>query len=180
MDKTIRLLLSLAIAIIYPLVVYVTVVTVLPLPDRPDYPDYPSCSRSIYDASKRRSVPNPNCQSQYARYDEEVADYRKAEEKKNEKNVNRAQLALIIALLTMIFALFIRDVKELTGGLIAGASMIVIAAASVVLGYDNNPPSWPSLVVLVAGFIVLTVMLFVVDKFYPHELPDKTPGEKQA
>jgi hypothetical protein len=175
MDKTMRVLLSLAIAILYPVVVYFAVVTLVPKPASSNYPDYPECynlqnsSYPIrYDYDERSS-----CDRQYEEYENELKDYNSAQKKDEGNNLVRAQLALGAALITIAGAFFIRDVKELVAGLTVGAMLVIVSAATVLVAVNGTDLSLGNVLFVLASFIFLTAVLYLTERGMPEKTRNK-------
>lgn len=171
MDRTMRILLSLAVAILYPVVIYFMVVTLVPRSADSNYPDYPSCYR--YDNSLSRSNQS-DCDRQYREYDRKLESYQDNVDREEEKNLTRAQLGLGLALITIIGAVFLRDVKELVAGLTVGASVAVIGADTVLVTGAGDDPTVGNVLLILLSFVFLTAVLYLTEKNLPE-----TPSAKQ-
>jgi hypothetical protein len=177
MDRTMRVLLSLAIAILYPVVVYFAVVTVIPRPGASNYPTYPSCYRqygSSY-SSRYDYEDDASCDRQHREYDEKLKDYNAALKEDEGKNLVRAQLALGIALLTIAGALFLRDVKELMAGLTVGAMVVIVSAVTVLVATNSNDLAVGNVLLILISFIFLTTVLYLTERGLPERVPEKRP-----
>jgi hypothetical protein len=178
MDRTIRTLLAAGIAILYPLVVFFTVSTLVPkATDQKNYPVYPNCQDREYDRRTQTTRDNPDCAKQRKEYQAKV-DERNRLLKENEAKFERqAQLALGIAILTIVLSLLLRDVKELLAGLVVGAVFVTVGAAIAMTALGGNPPKVLNVGLLLLGFSVLAALIFVVDHVFPVTVNNapKTP-----
>lgn len=149
MDKTVKFILSLSIAILYPLVVWFVVITAVPEPS-----GYSTAGSN----SQNRLCQGADLSFQYgSNACEEVT-------RDEQDDTYRPLLALGIALFTIVILFYIRDIKELVGGLVVGASIVIIGAIGVLLSVsvDDETRVINSLFIL-AAFTVLTGVLYGVD-----------------
>jgi hypothetical protein len=165
MDRTMRILLSLGIAILYPVVIYFMVVTIIPKASDSQYPTYPTC----YRGSGYRYEQN-DCDREYREYDRKIESYHDSFEREESKNLTRAQIGLGLALLTMIGVVFIRDVKEVVAGMTVGATLVVITAGSVLISGAGDDPTTGNALLVLLCFIFLTALLFITEKALPESV----------
>lgn len=185
MDKTARVLLSVGIGILFPLVVFFSVMTIIPSKEPAEYPRYPSCKESTYDRNLGRYTDNDNCKTEMAKYDAAVKDHDQAQKDNEKLNVVRGQIALAIAVLTIVGVLFLKDQKEITGGLVFGSSLVVIGAISTMLsGYENDQMTdMLNSILAILTFLVLTGVIYFTDQAFPSTEKDhghKHPTPPQA
>jgi hypothetical protein len=193
MDKLIRLLLALGIAILFPVLVYFTVLTVLPkvnLPTVPQYPQRPNdpyCNSTYYDYSTGTYKPNITsyqCQLQQQSYQQKLRNYdsqidqyslaqkqyQSQQDKYNKRTQSdRAVLAIVIALAAMAFSAYMRHSRELAGGLMCGSTLIIVVGVSSIIGYMGSTKK-DSLAVaaITLSFGVLTALLYYLDMAIPN------------
>lgn len=165
MDRTMRILLSLAVAILYPVVIYFMVVTLVPRSADSKYPEYPSCYR--YDNSSSR-YSQSDCDREYREYDRKLESYQDSIDQEEEKNLTRAQLALGLALITIVGVVFLRDVKELAAGLTVGASVAVVGANTVLVAGAGDDPTVGNVLLILLSFAFLTAVLYLTEKNLPE------------
>lgn len=178
MDKTARVLLSVGIGILFPLVVFFSVMTIIPSKEPAEYPRYPSCSESTYDRNLGRYTDNDNCKTEMAQYEAAQKDYEQSQKDDEKLDVVRGQVALAIAVLTIVGVLFLKDQKEITGGLVFGSSLVVIGAISTMLsGYENDQMTdMLNSILAILTFLVLTGVIYFTDQAFPAT--DKDHGHK--
>lgn len=168
MDKTARIILGFAIAIIYPILMFLSVSQLVSKPaslnvEYPSYPNYSECGSQTgfrYESCR---------QAKEREYDKAQEEYLKTLEERNREQSNYtfriAAIMLIIALLSIVGVYFLRDIRELTGGIGAGSAIVIAGAAITVAGtgWDSGNKALANALVLFS-FCVSTGMLWFVDK----------------
>ncbi len=158
MDKLSRALLTAAIAILFPVLVYFTANTFLP-DKRSTQPYYDSCGYNQgVDLNLRYN--SHNCYETLER----------DRGKDSERGVMRAGLAISLALVGIVGALGVRRIYELLVGLTVGGAVTIFGAVSY-LSTVNDPSSEPvyQFVFWMAtfAFLALLTILYTAD----HSLP---------
>jgi len=195
-DKTARIILAIAVAIVYPILVLIGVVQFISTskPTPPEYPDQnynsyespPVCnSNYYYNGSQSQTYDQPintsyqECMINQGTYYEsqqdkerqhkaEMDQYQKSYEeykKNSEKELLFRTLAIVvISTISIVVTYFIKDIKELAGGLVISSSLMlfgsVITLAVVAYDSDYLPIST---VVILTSFIVMIVLLYAVE-----------------
>lgn len=190
MDKTVRVLLSVGIGILFPLVVYFTVVTIVPSKQYSSYPEYPDCQQEKYDYYSKEYTTDYDCKAKYEEYEKQKDSYEAYVKSNEDLDIIRGQIALVIAVLTIIGMLFIKDQKEITGGLVFGSTLVVIGAISTMLsGYDLDEATEAlNSFLSIFAFLGLVGVMYFVDKSYPsddlrsnnHIPPENKPYQEPA
>lgn len=179
MDKAAKIILGIAIAIIYPVLVFIAVLQIFPTSEETrEYPTYPSCSTGrssrtynyqtrSYDYNYNYEEDNARCEAERDAYDDKVKEYNKAQD---HELVLRSIVGLVIGLLTVVGIYFVRDVRELAGGITAGASLVVITATGTLSGLGGDSDLKGVIVFLILlAFAVLTFVLKMVDLHVHNE-----------
>lgn len=196
MDKSVKIILGLAIAILFPIFVWFAVYTFIPDPkaSRPEYPkspEVPNCRNYSSDYSDRYSQSDraslndyKDCQYQNDRYDQalkshdaEVKEYEQEmkdlSRQKQQIVVWRAQFALVLAIFGMLAVLASTSVVGVATGLAGGAAATIVIAVSFLIPSlidDTKTYTELSIILLLVGFCLLTAELWYVDNFlYPDE-----------
>lgn len=192
MEKLTQFLLSIGIAVLLPVVVVFGVFTAIPDKDVPEYPPYvpaPICN-SKYDQATRRYVDGCNAaqqteyQSKQKAYDEAVKNRTDIAKENSSGNITRAELALSIGVAMFIVAVMARaQSKELSAGLVIGASVVVLGGVAVIAGHWGQTESTSTQLIgslfTLAGFIVLTIVLAMIERTIKEDtaaitsMPDK-------
>lgn len=177
MEKLTQFLLSIGIAVLLPVVVVFGVFTAIPDKDMPEYPPYvsaPNCN-SKYDQATRRYVDGCNIaqqteyQSKQKAYDEAVKNRAEIAKENSSGNIVRAELALSIGVAMFIVAVLARNQsKELSAGLVIGASTVVLGGVAVIAGQwgqtDSSSAQLTGSLFTLAGFVVLTIVLAMIER----------------
>ena len=188
MDKLTQYLLSIGIAVLFPIVVVFGVFTAIPQDAKVDVPRYPTRPRCYndYNSTLRRSV--NTCTTEVTQkyeedkdaYDDAIENNRKARQDDDEKNLIRAEIALAVSIIAFVGAVWLKDQsKELSAGLVLGAATTIIGAVGVLAAYQdiNNSDRLVASSFILVGFVVLTAVLAIVDKMFPKE-PQPTGSPK--
>ena len=196
MDKGVKIILGLAIAILFPIFVWFAVYTFIPDPklsqvEYPKSPEVPSCRNYSSDYSEQYSQRgatitnyNNDCQYQNDRYkqalkdhDKEVKEYeeelREVSKQKDQIVVWRAQFALVLAVFGMLAVMVSTGVVGVAAGLAGGAAATIVIAVSFLIPSlmgDSKVSIELSVILLLACFVLLTAELWYVDNvLYPEE-----------
>lgn len=192
MDKTTRIILGFAIAIIYPVLIVLTVTQIVPKPNitKPVYPtssNYSECgsrytSRYQYGQSDFDQELNYTYDSRsYERCTESLRnEFNKKQEaydkevkenniKHDKYEVTRFSVILIISLLSIIVSYFIRNIRELAGGIAMGSTVMITISttAAAAIGWDLSSSVLINLLILV-GFVVTVALLWLVEKNFDN------------
>jgi hypothetical protein len=165
MDKLSRVLLTAAIAILFPVLVYFTANTFLP-DKRSTKSTYPTPTYENYDSY--------GCTDDYNPANPNSCSYTGNRLGNNEeRGVMRAGLAISLALVGIVGALGLRRIYELLVGLVTGGAIVIFGAISY-LSTINNPSSQPVYQFIfwmaVFAFLALLTILYTAD----HSLPRPT------
>lgn len=180
MDRTVKILLAIAITIIYPILVGVFSILLFQTIAQDEYPKAIYCTE-IYDSYNSRGYSNyKNSQYDYeSNYDRQYKDSNnkiynsydecnkakekndkliKSIDKKNSEKVFLSSLtALLIGLVTLVGIYFFRSVKALAGGLLLGSSFIIVVTSSLIS--LDNPMTRNSGLNLVGGIAILVAFI---------------------
>jgi hypothetical protein len=199
MNKGIKAVLAIAIAILFPVVVGLIAYLAYPNQDKfnrnyPAYPDYNVCGSSSQSTSSR----NSNSSSSYQacrdklkdEYDIKVSEYNNSNDifyEQSDKTLEkRLIVALIAALVGFILAFVSFKYTPIATGMSAASMILVLVTSAFYSGIIES--SGATIVTLyLACFVVLIVMFVFADKYFPApinegasmvEAPkDKTPAK---
>ncbi len=177
MEKLTQFLLSIGIAVLLPVVVVFGVFTAIPDKDVPEYPQYvspPSClnqyNRVTGDSENRcSSAQQAEYNTKQKAYEEAMQKREEAYKENNNSNIMRAELALSIGVAMFIVAVMARaQSKELSAGLIIGASVVVLGGVGVIAAQwgqvDSSSAQLAGSLFTLAGFVVLSIMLGLIER----------------
>lgn len=197
MDKTARIILAVAVAIVYPILVLIGVVQFISVgnstpPVSPDqsynsYESPPVCNSAYnYDSNRSQTYDQPlNNSYEQCRIDREMY-YQSQQEKErkhkaemdqfqksydefkkdSEKELLFRTLAIVvISTISIVATYFIKDIKELAGGLVISSSLMLFGSVTTLAVVAYNSDYLPiSTIVILTSFIVMIVLLQVVEK----------------
>ncbi len=189
MDKNVKIILGLAIAILFPIFVWFAVYTFIPdpkvsEPEYPKYPEAPNCRiySSNYSEKDSRSANvssnyNRDCQYRFDRYNQKVKDHdaelkeyeqelKKVDKQDQQVVVWRAQFALVLALFGMLAVVASASVVGVAAGLAGGAAVTIVIAVSFLIPslFDGTKVGTElSIILLLTSFALLTAELWYID-----------------
>lgn len=169
MDKTARVILGFAVAIIYPVLVFLAVIQLVPKPDKtsvsyPNYPNYDECYDYNYLDSYDSCTQRKN--QEYERAKENYHNQHKnAIEAENNYALRVASIVMIVMLISIVGAYFLRDIRELAGSIGFGSAVTVAISAIVIagIGWKSDNKVFANTLILF-GFLVGTIMLTFIEK----------------
>lgn len=186
MNKGIKAVLAIAIAILFPVVV--GLIAYLAYPDQdnfnrnyPAYPDYNVCGSSSQSTSSR----NSNSSSYQAcrdklkyEYDIKVSEYNNSNdifyEQSDKTTEKRLIVALIAALVGFILAFVSFKYTPIATGMSAASMILVLVTSAFYSGIIES--SGATIVALyLACFVVLIVMFVFADKYFPDLPKEESP-----
>ncbi|MFO0920830.1 MAG: hypothetical protein U0451_04125 [Candidatus Saccharimonadales bacterium] len=196
MDKTARIILAVAVAIVYPILVLIGVVQFISVGDStppvlPDqgynsYESPPVCNSVYnYDSNRSQIYDQPvNNSYEQCRIDQEMY-YQSQQEKERQRKTEmdqyqksyeefkkdsekellfRALAIVVISTISIVVTYFIKDIKELAGGLVISSSLMLFGAVTTLAVVAYNSDYLPiSTIVILTSFIVMIVLLHVVE-----------------
>ena len=193
MDKLTQFLLSAGIAVLLPVVVVFGVFTIIPDMDVPTYPAYVSPPDCLYHYDQTTYTTRDTCtraqrsdyEASQKAYDEAVKKYQRDVKVNEDKNVLRAEVALGIGVTMFIIAIATRkQSKELSAGLVIGASLVVLGGVGVVAGQLSQLESSSERLVgslfALAGFVLLTIVLAVIERSIAEDKPPIATAEEHT
>jgi hypothetical protein len=195
MNKGIKAVLAIAIAILFPVVVGLIAYLAYPNQDNfnrnyPAYPDYNVCGSSSQSTSSR----NSNSSSSYQacrdklkdEYDIKVSEYNNSNDifyEQSDKTLEkRLIVALIAALVGFILAFVSFKYTPIATGMSAASMILVLVTSAFYSGIIES--SGATIVTLyLACFVVLIVMFVFADKYFPAPISEgsskvETPMDK--
>lgn len=184
MDKNAKIILSLAIALLFPTLIYFATVTFMPYQTPPDVPRdhtpaYPNCDNQYNYSSASVSIKTvqADCEQQRRNYEAELdreqkkrANYDSESYHITQTNqhigVMRARIALVVGLVGILSILLLTEVVALMVGITLGSTMAIAIATFVIFTHDDST-DLISVLLGLAAFAVMSVLLFFVDKIVP-------------
>jgi hypothetical protein len=164
MDKITRVLLTAAISILFPVLVYFTANTFLP--------DKSTTSSSTYSTPTYNNYDSYDCTDDYNPRNPSSCSYNgNRYGNDEERGVMRAGLAISLALVGIVGALGVRRIHELLVGLTVGGAVTIFGAISY-LSTIRDPSSEPvyQFVFWMAtfSFLALVTILYAADNSLPR------------
>lgn len=167
MDKVARTIMTVAVAVLFPVLVYFTANTFLP--DKSistnRYDDRSYCTDD-YNPSKPSSC-------SYRGYSYGVQD--------NDRGVMRSGLAISLALVGLVVALALRKIKELLVGFVVGGSITIFGAVTYLAGVGDPGTSSVSQFVYwmsAFAFVAMVSILYTADHSLAKPKQDQKSKDK--
>lgn len=175
MNKVVKAILAIMVAIIYVSLVFVATTTLIPtpkdnqLPTNPGYGGYnpqPTCTRAGADKY---------CEYQWRSYDRAKLDsaeadnrYKKALDSYStttkQTSLHRAELAILLGLVGLVLLYFVRSVTPLVIGFVSSSVTIIVVG---VMMLEANAGARQNVIVgalSVFSFLALSVVIWLIDK----------------
>lgn len=181
MNKAVKIILAAAIALLYPIVIFLLTMVVFPDykgsdAEYPKSPDYEVCRTGGTTRNSSSSVVRPvydqSCRDRVRKdYEQEVNKYN--EDKRLGKDMagkvasNRIKVVLIFVVIGFVIALAVRSISAIAAGLVGGSTVLLLFAAGFSVarsGYID----FITEVLFLAIFIFLVFLLIVIDKVFPE------------
>lgn len=182
MNKAVKIILAVAIALLYPIVIFLTTMVIFPdykgsNAEYPKGPNYEVCktgtsrsgtssvSRPVYDQSCRDRLRDD--------YEEEIKQYDNNKKLGNDMAgkvaSNRIKVVLVFVMIGFMTALAVRSISAIAAGLLGGSSVLLLFAS----GFAVSRSGYIDLVtevLFLTTFVLLVFLLILIDKVFP-ELP---------
>ena len=182
MNKAVKIILAIAIALLYPIVVFLMTMVIFPDSKSnskyPYYPNYNDCYSSSYstDSSRTRSKLDESCRDEIkAEYDQSVKDYEGA---KNKATASRIKVVLVFVALGFLVAFLARGISAVSAGFLGGSTILLLFAS----GFSVASSKYIDIVteiLFLTIFILLVVLFIVIDKVFPELPPSKETQQVQ-
>ncbi len=196
MNRSIKIIIAIAFAIIYPVLTLLLALVVYPEPQTPTSPHKirpaftcVSVSNSTVSSQKSTSqVAYEACQDKYrqdiASYD---ADFKAQQQvviqqqaSQVELEYKRVNLALIAAVVGFILAMIAYKFAPITAGISAGSTVLVLYTSSYTVSQTGKIESM-TVIFFSVCFVALVIMLFFVDRVLPKQkLVDYSQADEEA
>ncbi len=185
MNRSVKIIIAIAFAIIYPVLIFLLALVVYPaIPDavspQSNYPSYTCGSVPSSTSSSQKSTNQlayEACQDKYrkdqAKYQADLEELKQVQLPRQASQIEvefkRVNLALIAALVGFILAMVAYKFAPITAGISGGSTVLVLYASSYIA--TTNPERIESMTVIFFSvcFIALVVMLFFVDRVLPKQ-----------
>jgi ABC-type transport system involved in cytochrome bd biosynthesis fused ATPase/permease subunit len=184
MNKVVKIILAISIAVLYPVVAFLLALTISPeykaTVSRPQYPAARECGTRT-----TNSLTYERCQDrQRQEYDkalDEYEDERKYIESQAAKvTANRIKVALVLVIIGFAIMMAAKSVSAVAAGM-AGGSTILLAFAA---GFAVSKPShidFVSELMFLTTFVFLVILMFLVDTVFKlNVLPPAAADDKKA
>lgn len=174
MGRGVKIILSLSISIMFPVLVGLFVFLIIPeakiaYPSSPPYSDSYSCSANYYSRTSYESVEvcrakaDAEYRAKKSQYDLDLKNYEKT---KNSSTVNRVIVALIASIIGFLIAISSGSFSAVAVGLTGGSTIILLVVSNAIGAItDSVNPIVVGLYILC--FIILMVLLFRIDSVFP-------------
>lgn len=172
MDRTVKILLSIAIAVLMPVVVYFAAVAIFPNSNTEK-------PKSMYCNLPSRNLSyDPYCDGY--RYNNGGTTFKYDSSSAQERTLNRSALALMLGLLGLIGAWAAMGVKPLMVGLAGGSAFTIMIAASLLSYPEEASPSFMlATLLLLISFVVLTAGIRALERYWvPLNQASDIPADK--
>lgn len=183
MNKAIKIILAVAIALLYPIVIFLLTMVVFPDykgtdAEYPKDPDYEECRTSGTTRSSSSGVSRPvyeqSCSDRLRKdYEQDIKKFNEDKQLGKDKAgivaSNRIKAVLVFVIIGFAIALAVRGVSAVAAGLVGGSTVLLMFAA----GFSVSRSGYIDLVtevLFLATFIFLVFLLIVTDRVFP-ELP---------
>jgi|GEM_PF-5753218 len=175
MGKGVKIVLALAIALIFPTMIALLIFLALPsskntkTPDRPDYASAEKYCNGNYSLSYRYDT---NCKNTLETINNKIESDYQAQRKEIDKlnnsvAINRITAALIAAILGFIIIIFLTSFTPLAIGISGGSTIILMVTTAFLTQFSSSINGLITGLYLVC-FAVLLFLLFRIDSMFPE------------
>lgn len=178
MNKAVKIILAIAIAALFPTVVFLMTMVIYPdyKANYTSYPESPSYEDCLSGSSRGGSsgggyTYEQSCRDQYSQeYREELknydADQRLGKDAASKVTANRIKIALVFVLIGFIIAFVARGISAVAAGLLGGSTILLLFASGFSVAESGSIDVVTELLFL-GIFIFLVLLLLVIDKVLP-------------
>jgi len=179
MGRGVKIVLSIAIALIFPTMIGLLVFLVFPdnknIPE-PKYPQYTEISDYCNGYNSRnyssRYSYDSDCitnreKNLQAEYNEKLKEYKK---QKNSASINRINASLIAVIIGFIIAIFLTGFSPLSVGITGGSTILLMTTTGLLSGFSENINGF-TIGLYLGCFAILIYLLFRLDSMFPEPDP---------
>ncbi len=175
MNKVVKAILAIMVAIIYISLVYVATTTLIPMPKNIHPPTGSSASSYSLQPNCVRTSTNSYCEDQWREYDRARLDNAESSSRYQKEldsyistsqkiYLHRAELAILLGLVGLALLYFVRSISPLVVGFVS-SSVAIIAAGVLMLEANSASPQNITISALsIFSFLALSVVIYLVDK----------------
>lgn len=170
MNKAVKILLAIAIAILYPVVAFLISLTLVPdnkvSVQAPAYPSSKDCG--TYSVSTSRTY--DDCiDRQRDEYDQQLKEFEEDRQSGSDANSvvaqNRISIVLVLVIIGFACTLLAKSVSAVAAGMAGGSTILLVFAAGFAVAGQGNVNLVVEILFLVI-FIGLVILMFLVDKLF--------------
>lgn len=185
MNKAVKILLAIAIAILYPVVAFLISLTLIPdskfSSQSPAYPTFSDCgtytssSNSYYSSCVDRE--RGDYEQQLKQFEE---DRKKGNDASSKVTQSRVSIALVLVIVGFACMLLAKSVSAVAAGMAGGSTILLMFAAGYAVSGEGNVNLAVEILLLVI-FVGLVALMFLVDKLFvapPGAANTPTPPQK--
>jgi hypothetical protein len=177
MNKSVKIILAIAIGIIFPILVLFIGLVFYPSKNyeslqvtSPQVPSYTKCATygntrstyTTYDKACQKKI-DDQYQNDLNKYNSKLSDYNAA---RKQVVMDRIQIALIAAILGYILAMISYKFSPITVGMAGGSTVLIVFSSYYSLLSRQTMGSLVTILFSIS-FVVLIAMLFFIDKVMP-------------
>ena len=183
MNKSVKVILAIAIGIIYPILVLFIALVFYPSKNyeglKKTPPELPVYSQCVNPSISKPNVADKGCQSKLNdAYNKKVGEYNQSvkdfNEAKSKATTSRVQVALIAAIIGFILATVAYRFTPITVGMSGGSTVLVLFSS-----YYAKTMSSLVTILFAICFVSLVAMLFFVDRVLPKPVIEDFTQEKK-
>ena len=179
MNKAVKILLAIAIAVLYPVVAFLVSLTLIPdskVSDQPPaYPSSADCGSSY--SSTNRSYYDSCVQQQRTEYDQQLKQYddnrNKGIDAKSKVTQSRICIALTLVIIGFACTLLAKSVSAVAAGMAGGSTILLVFASGYAVSGPGNVNLLVEILYLVI-FVGLVALMFLVDKIFAMPIQAST------
>lgn len=176
MNKSVKIIMALAIGIIFPILVLFIALVFYPdssyKTSSDAYPIYPDTS-ICYDYGYENARSKACSETLISNYEEKLASF---EQGRDKKVIDRVQVALVSAILGFIIAMLAIKFSPITVGMSGGSAVLVLFASYYSSTANAAMGSFATLLFTIC-FVSLIIMLFFVEKVLPKPTAANPPQQ---
>lgn len=199
MNKSVKIILAIAMALLYPVVIFSMTMIIFPDSKLGDmqppkglnynecYSDYSGGSSSSRSYSNTRSSLEQACMDRLRDEHEQATETYRANQDlakaiEGEASTSRIKVALVFVILGFVVALLAKQVSAVSAGLLGGSTILLLFTS----GFSVANSKYIDLVAeifLLMVFMMLVALLLTIDKVFPllpQSQAPETPAQAQA
>lgn len=193
MNKVVKAILAIMVAIIYISLVYVATTTLIPEPKDNHFPTSSTSSSYNPQPDCARTSTDSYCEDQWHEYDRARLDNTESSSRfqhdldnyiaiNQKTTLHRAELAIMLGLIGLALLYFVRSITPLVIGFVSSSVVIIVVGVLMLETNSASPQNIAVGALSIFSFLALSAVVYLVDKvmFPKIVLPDTASAHEFA